>query len=94
MSETGLDLNKKIIGLSTTAAYGNAKVWPSEMFIKLILKLNREDPDIQYVLFGSDKEILTISMIANEIKKNCFNVAGMLSLRETMVGISLCNIFY
>ncbi len=93
MSEAGLNFEKKIIGLSTTAAYGNAKVWPAKMFTELIKKIQVKYPDIQIILFGSKKESSKIDIIKNEIKNNCFNFAGILTLRESMIGISLCDIF-
>jgi len=90
----GLNFNNKIIGLSTTAAYGSAKVWPADMFITLINRLHKSFPDLQFVLFGSKKEEKKISHIINSTKKcNVFNLAGKLSLRESMIGISLCNVF-
>ncbi len=93
MVRNGLNFNKKIIGFSTFAAYGSAKAWPSDMFTELIKKIKKNNPEIQFVLFGSKNESLKISAVIEGIKESCFNFAGEFTLRESMVGISFCNIF-
>jgi lipopolysaccharide heptosyltransferase II len=96
----GIDVNKIIIGISPSAAYGTAKQWLPERFSELIGRIRKRMGDVPVVLFGSQKEREKITKImaplaANTSSQplNVFNVAGQLSLREAFVAISYCNVF-
>ncbi len=89
----GIEIKRPIIGISPTAAYGTAKMWPSDQFNHLISRLQTIYPDIQVVLFGSEKEAQRIDRVVKGIDRNCYNLAGKLTLRESMAAISLCRLF-
>jgi len=85
--------NRPLIGISPSAAYGSAKEWIPERFVELISKLGNTRPDLQFLIFGSGKERVGISKISETLGKNVFNLAGELTLRESIVAISLCSLF-
>jgi heptosyltransferase-2 len=92
----GVDLSKPLVGISPSAAYGSAKEWPPERFRELIPRLQQEkSPDnIEILLFGSAKEREKISKIAAGGDGNrVHNLAGQLSLRQTIEAISFCRLF-
>jgi heptosyltransferase-2 len=93
LSEFGIDFNKKIIGLSVTAAYGPAKVWPSDMFKSLIKKIIGDFADVQILFYGAEKERKKISELTSGIEGLFFNLAGKLTLREAVIAISFSNVF-
>lgn len=89
----GINMSKPIIGISPSAAYGTAKEWFPERFKELIIKINENRPNVQIIFFGSKKENFKILRILDGIESNIFNLAGKLSLRESIVSISLCSFF-
>lgn len=92
----GVDLSKPLVGISPSAAYGSAKAWPPERFSELIPRLQQEKSpgNIEILLFGSAKEREKISKIAVSGNGNrVHNLAGQLSLRQTIEAISLCRLF-
>ncbi len=89
----GINLSKPMIGVSPSAAYGSAKEWLPERFKELIIRINRKRPSNQILFFGSEKENFKISKVLAGIRSNVFNLAGKLSLRESIVSISLCSFF-
>ena len=95
--EIGIDLGVPLVGISSSAAYGSAKEWLPERFGELIQRILQEKPAARVLLFGSSKEKEKISRILEfvevENRGNAYNLAGRLSLRETIVAISLCNLF-
>jgi heptosyltransferase-2 len=96
LAELGINVSKRFIGISPSAAYGSAKQWLPERFGKLIKRIRKEIADSEIVLFGSSKERENISKIFNNIgdkNDNIHNLAGRLSLRESIAAISLCNVF-
>jgi len=93
LKNLGINTEKKILGLSVTAAYGSAKVWPSDMFRALIKKIIKTFPEIQILFFGADKERNKILMISEDISGGLFNLAGKLSLRDSIIAISFSELF-
>lgn len=92
----GVDLSKPLVGISPSAAYGSAKEWPPERFRELIPRLQQEKSpgNIEILLFGSAKEREKISKIAASGDGNrVHNLAGQLSLRQTIEAISFCRLF-
>ncbi len=92
----GVDFTKTLVGLSPSAAYGSAKQWLPERFAALIQRSLGENPNLEFLIFGSEKEREKINGIIERIDmnfKNVHNLAGRLSLRETMTAISLCDAF-
>jgi heptosyltransferase-2 len=96
LAELGINVSKRLIGISPSAAYGSAKQWLPERFGELIKRTQKEIVDCKILLFGSSKERENISKILDNIgdkNDNIHNLAGRLSLRESIVTISLCNVF-
>ena len=92
----GVDLSKPLVGISSSAAYGSAKEWPPERFREFISRLQQEKSpgQVEILLFGSGKEREKISKIAARGNGNhIYNLAGQLSLRQTIVAISFCRLF-
>jgi heptosyltransferase-2 len=96
LSALGVDLARPLLGISPSAAFGSAKEWPPERFRELIPRIRGESslsaPEI--LLFGSAKEREKISRIADGIDTaGIHNLAGRLSLRQSMAAISCCSLF-
>lgn len=89
----GVDIERPMLGISPSAAYGTAKQWEPASFSELIDRLMTQMPDLQILLLGSQFERRKISIIADGAGGSAFNVAGQLSLRETFVAISMCDCF-
>ena len=92
----GVDLSNILVGISPSAAYGSAKEWLPERFRELIFRLQQEKSpgNVEILLFGSAKEREKISKIADGREGiPIHNLAGQLSLRQTIVAISFCRLF-
>jgi heptosyltransferase-2 len=92
----GVNVSKSLVGISPSAAYGSAKEWPPNRFRELIHRLQQEisPGNIEILFFGSAKEREKISkIVAGEDGIHIHNLAGQLSLRQTIVAISFCRLF-
>lgn len=93
----GINPEKPFIGISPTAAYGTAKAWLPERFSALIEKIISSDrlPDMQVLLLGSAGERERISRISEPFEKDkrVFNLAGLMTLRQSMCTLSICSAF-
>ena len=89
----GIDVERPMLGISPSAAYGTAKQWEPSSFSRLIHHVCVNFPELQIVLLGSQKEREKISAISSEADGHSFNLAGKFSLRESIVAISLCDCF-
>ncbi len=93
LREAGVEIERPMLGVSPSAAYGTAKEWEPSSFSRLIARLGNEYPDLQILLLGSQKERQKMEAISSGHDVKCFNLAGKLSLRESIVTISLCRCF-
>jgi len=98
LAELGINVSKRLIGISPSAAYGSAKQWLPERFGELIKRIRKEIAECEFLLFGSSKEREKISKIieTNTIDHKdgkTHNLAGQLSLRESITAISFCDVF-
>ena len=89
----GVDVEGPMLAVSPSAAYGTAKQWEPSSFAQLIDRLNDYHRNLQILFFGSQQERRKISSICSQANGSVFNLAGELSLRESMVAISLCDCF-
>ena len=89
----GIDAGKKLVGISTSAAYGSSKEWLPERFIELINRLTGRFPDTVVLLLGSESEARKIEWIRQQSTVSTFNLAGKFSLRESITAISRCSLF-
>lgn len=93
LNDYGIELKKRIIGISPSAAYGSSKEWLPERFEGLIERLVEAFPASEVLLFGSEKEANRVSRIRAKFQQNVHNLAGRLSLRESLTAISFCSLF-
>ncbi len=92
LKDHGVDTDSPILGVAPGAAYGPAKMWPSERFAEVaesVLKDRRG----KALLFGSKKDKEACNTIHNLLEEGCVNLAGKTTLNEAMALISLCNLF-
>ena len=96
LAALGIDISRRFIGISPAAAYGSAKQWLPERFRELISRIIIEKTGTEVLLFGSQNEREKINEIIAPIKagpRRIHNLAGELSLRESITAISLCSAF-
>lgn len=86
LSQTGLDLEKPIIGLVPGAGFFT-KRWPLESFTELAKHISKS---YQIVVLGGKNETGLGEVLASNQK--ILNLAGKLSLLETGIAISLMNL--
>jgi heptosyltransferase-2 len=92
LSGEGVDPSLPMIGLSPFAAHGPAKEWPGERFAALARGIQRLSPDIQVLIFASEGEREKGAAIAGAAP-GTVNLAGRLTLRQSMAAMSLCSLF-
>ncbi|HEY0455065.1 MAG TPA: lipopolysaccharide heptosyltransferase II [Verrucomicrobiae bacterium] len=85
-------------GINPGAAYGPAKRWPAENFSSVAKAVSNE-LDCGWVIFGSETDAETATMIAREIASaqragaaQVLNMAGKTSLRELCVWLRACSL--
>ena len=88
----GVDLTKKVIGITPGASYGSAKCWPKEYFSSLLDLYVQQDPMQQFIFFGEGSQSDLIDEICLKHKKNTLNLAGKTTIRELMGMISLMEL--
>ncbi|MCP5052554.1 MAG: lipopolysaccharide heptosyltransferase II [bacterium] len=100
LTKMGIRMDRPLLGISPSAAYGSAKQWMPERFSQLIAKIQKEKPAVQILLFGSQKEREKIAAIIRGTVENdhiadgsIYNLAGLLDLRQALVAISFCSAF-
>lgn len=93
LTSHGIDFEKRMIGISSSAAYGSSKEWLPERFIELLNRLNDSLQDTQFLFFGSNTEQQKIELICRQCQGNIFNLAGKLSLKQSIAAISRCRFF-
>ncbi len=83
--------SEPILGINPGAAYGTAKRWPKEKFIRLCLRLKKNDNKLAVLIFGSPGE----KELGAEISKKtgAINLCGKTNLRQAMALIRLCDLF-
>lgn len=93
LNRTGIASEKRMVGISPSAAYGSSKEWLPERFTELINRLDESLSDIQFIFFGSDTEREKIELISRHCQGSIFNLAGELSLKKSIAAISRCTLF-
>ncbi len=94
LTELGIGEGMVWVGIAPAAAYGSGKQWLPDRFAQLVQRISNELPHVQLLLFGTQKEFPQIASIAGNGKfPAVFNLAGLLSLRETIVAMSFCHGF-
>jgi len=88
LKNIGVNINK-MIGISAFSSYGESKNWV--YYKDLIKKINYEFKDYDIVLFGSEQEFEKNNQFV--LSERVFNLCGKLNLRESIIAISLLNLF-
>lgn len=92
LKEYKIPKKHKIIGINPLAAYGDAKCWPPERYREYAERLSREK-DVTILFFGDTSGVDTIKKICTGLGTSVINLAGLTTLRELIVLISLCDLF-
>lgn len=88
----GIEIDKTIIGISPSAAYGSAKAWLPDRFAQLIQRLSNNETAI--IMFGSGNEREMIEEIITAAgREGVYNLAGRFNLRRSIAAMSYCNLF-
>lgn len=93
LGHLGVDMEKDWIGMAPSAAYGSAKEWIPGNYRETVIGLMDVLPACQILLFGSQKEAQKIDAICQGMNDRAHNLAGKLSLRQSIEAISLCRVF-
>jgi heptosyltransferase-2 len=92
LTALGIPANVPVIGLNPGAAYGTAKRWPAERYIRLGRRLIQTQHAFLLV-FGGPGEARLGEEIAGRIGDGCLNLCNRTSLREAMALIQCCRVF-
>ena len=85
----GLDIEKKIIGISPGAAYGPAKRWPPEKFAEVADRKLKEGA--QVIVLGSREDQASCDEVSRRMTKPHLNLAGVTTLRELIAILDQCD---
>lgn len=86
--EQGISYENQAIAFAPSAAYGTAKCWLPERFSELIRRMAEIVPKAPILLFGSEAERLKNDAIGRDAEVPVFNLAGRLSLRQSLILLS------
>lgn len=92
LQRMGISRQRQWLGISPSAAYGSAKQWLPQRFAQLIRQAKEKWPEKECLCLGSEKEKEKINDIL-KIAGTGYNLAGALTLRESLTAISLCRAF-
>jgi len=84
-------IERPILGLFASAAYGPAKMWPGRYFIDLA-NFYIQATGGSVILFGATSDMNTNDHIATSIGSKAYNLAGKTSLLETAGVMCLCDV--
>jgi heptosyltransferase-2 len=92
MPGLGITVGADLLAIAPAAAYGSAKTWLPERFRDVIMAWQRSHPAAEVVLLGSRAEKDKIDGIAAGLPGSVRNLAGRLTLRQTIVLLSFCRL--
>jgi heptosyltransferase-2 len=92
LSALGVRKPSRLLAIAPAAAYGSAKTWLPERFRALIAAWLESHPDSEIALLGSGGERQAIERIISGLPGPVHNLAGRLTLRQTIVFISRCRL--
>jgi len=93
LAEQGITAGRLLLAVSPTAAYGGAKAWLPERFRELIGLWGKRHPDTAMLLLGGPFERDRIAAIIDGLAGRVHNLAGRLTLRQSIAVLSLCRLF-
>jgi heptosyltransferase-2 len=92
LSDLGIRRPSRLLALAPAAAYGSAKTWLPERFRALVAAWLKSHPDAEIALLGSRGERQAIERIVSGLPGPVHNLAGRLTLRQTIAVISGCRL--
>jgi heptosyltransferase-2 len=92
MSDLGITPNSDLVAIAPAAAYGSAKAWLPERFREVIIAWQESHPAIEILLLGSPGEKERINVIAADLPGRIHNLAGRLTLRQTIIILASCRL--
>jgi heptosyltransferase-2 len=79
------------IGLCPGAEYGPAKRWLPERFAEAATAVNAETP-VQWILFGTKKDLAVTEQIAEALGDSCTNRAGETTVEQLIEELAQCRL--
>jgi heptosyltransferase-2 len=92
LSDLGINAGNDLLAIAPTAAYGSAKTWLPERFREVITCWQESRPAIDILLLGSPAEKDKIDKIAAGMSGRIHNLAGRLTLRQTIIILAKCRL--
>jgi heptosyltransferase-2 len=88
----GITPGRDLAAVAPAAAYGSAKAWPPERFREVIAAFQESHPAAEIVLLGNPGEREKINGIAAGLPGRIHNLAGRLTLRQTIILLANCRL--
>jgi heptosyltransferase-2 len=92
VSGLGISAGADLLAVAPAAAYGSAKTWLPERYRDVLLAWQESHPASEIVLFGSQGEKSKIDSIAAGMPGRVHNLAGRLTLRQTIILLAHCRL--
>jgi heptosyltransferase-2 len=92
MSGLGITAGSDLVAIAPAAAYGSAKAWLPERFREVIIGWQESHPATEILLLGSTGEREKINEIASGLSGRIRNLAGRLTLRQTITILANCQL--
>jgi heptosyltransferase II len=92
MSGLGITAGSDLVAIAPAAAYGSAKSWLPERFREVIIGWQESHPATEILLLGSTGEREKINEIASGLSGRIRNLAGRLTLRQTITILANCRL--
>jgi heptosyltransferase-2 len=92
LSRLGITPGTDLLAVAPAAAYGSAKTWLPERFREFLLAWQQSHPATEILLLGTQSEKIKIDEIAAGLPGSIHNLAGRLTLRQTVIILSNCRL--
>ncbi|NPA93910.1 MAG: lipopolysaccharide heptosyltransferase II [Thermodesulfobacteria bacterium] len=92
LTAQGWNGKDRLIGINPGAAYGPAKCWPGEKYRQLASSIVETFKDATVVVFGTEQDEPTGSMICKPIGEKGINLCGKTTLHEAISVISCLSL--
>ena len=93
LEEQGIVRGQPLLAMAPAAAYGSAKAWLPERFRLVIESWLKTHPACTILLLGGPAEKEKIAAIVAGLPGRIINLAGRLTLRQTIVILARCRLF-
>lgn len=92
LSGLGITAGTELLAVAPAAAYGSAKTWLPERFREVLIAWQQSHPAAEILLLGTQGEKSKIDKIAAGLSGRIHNLAGRLTLRQTIIILSNCRL--